>query len=154
MPTFGATSLAQLKKAHPLIQQILTEAIKVIDFKILDSTRGRAAQTKAFRTGHSKAQFGQSAHNYVPSIAVDLFPAPYDWDNTASFKRLYDVIGRYDKATGKGKGLALQLKIPLRCGFDWNMDDDATKTDQWDGGHYELHPWRDFAKNAKLFEDT
>lgn len=153
MPVFGKASKAALKKAHPDIQRLLTEAIKVIDFKVLDATRGRAAQTRAYRSGHSKALFGESPHNYVPSLACDLFPAPYDWENTAAFRKLYAVIGRYDPKTGKGKGLALKMKIPLRCGLDWNMDDEKTTSDDWDGGHYELHKWRDFAKHSKLIED-
>lgn len=153
MPVFGKASKTALKKAHPDIQRLLNAAIKVIDFKILDATRGRAAQTKAFKQGFSKAPFGQSAHNYVPSVAVDLFPAPYDWDDRAAFRKLYSVIGRYDPKTGKGKGLAKEMKIPFRSGIDWNMDDDLTTSDAWDGGHYELHPWRDFAKHSKLYED-
>lgn len=153
MPVFGTVSKRNLAKAHPKLKLILNEAIKVIDFKVLDSTRGRALQTKAFLTGHSKARFGQSAHNFVPSIAVDLFPAPYDWNDVDAFRKLYDVIGSYNAETGQGKGLAKQLKIPIRCGIDWNMDGDKTKNDAWDGGHYELHPWREFAKTAKLVED-
>ena len=150
---FGKASKLSRAKLHPLLRSIFDEAIKVVDFKILDATRGRALQTKAYLQGKSKAKFGQSAHNYVPAVAADLFPAPYDWDNFEAFWKLYDVIGRYNPATGEGKGLALQMKIPLRCGIDWNMDDGKTMEDAWDGGHYELHPWRDFAKKSKLYED-
>lgn len=153
MPVFGTASKAALKKCHPLIQKLLNEAIKEVDFKVLDATRGKALQTKAYLMGNSKAKFGESAHNYVPSASVDLFPAPYDWNNAASFRKLYDVIGRYDPKTGKGKGLALKMKIPLRCGLDWNMDDDKTTSDSWDGGHYELHPWRSFVDKTKLVKD-
>jgi peptidoglycan L-alanyl-D-glutamate endopeptidase CwlK len=146
MPSFGAQSKAALAALHPDMQRILVEAIKVIDFRILDAIRGRDAQERAFAKGNSKAHFGQSAHNYEPAVACDLFPAPYDWNDRKAFRALYDVIGRYDPKTGKGKGLALKMKIPLRCGIDWNMDDDVTTSDAWDGGHYELHPWRSFAK--------
>lgn len=150
---FGKASKASRAKLHPLLRSIVDEAIKVVDFKILDATRGRAAQTRAYLQGKSKAKFGQSAHNYVPAIAMDLFPAPYDWENYEAFQKLYDVIGFYDPKTGRGKGLALKMKIPLRCGLDWNMDEKRTQDDDWDGGHYELFPWREFAKKAKLYED-
>ncbi|ESZ60633.1 hypothetical protein NL532_23970 [Mesorhizobium sp. C120A] len=152
MPSFSSASAASVAKAHPKMQAILNEAIKRIDFRVLDSTRGRAAQTKAFLTGHSKAKFGQSAHNYAPSIAVDLFPAPYDWKNRAAFVALYNTIGFYDPATNKGKGIALEMKIGVRCGLDWHMDG-VNPGDDWDGGHYELHPWRDWAKQSHLVED-
>ncbi len=152
MPTFSPASAASVAKAHPRMQAILNEAIKHVDFRVLDSTRGRAAQTKAFLTGHSKARFGDSAHNYVPSIACDLFPAPYEWDNRAAFAHLYDVIGFFDPETGRGKGIALAMKTGLRCGLDWHMDG-VGPGDDWDGGHYELHQWRTWARQSHLVED-
>lgn len=48
MPVFGKASKAALKKAHPDLQRLLNAAIKVVDFKVLDATRGRSAQTKAY----------------------------------------------------------------------------------------------------------
>lgn len=143
MPIFGSASKASREKLHPKLKEIVDEAIKEIDFKILDSTRGRAAQTKAFQQGNSKAKFGQSAHNYLPAIAADLFPAPYDWNNRDSFKKLSVVIMRIAKEKG----------ITLRWGGDWNMDGDKTTSDAWDMPHYELHPWREWAKQSKLYED-
>lgn len=140
---FSKASKSSRAKLHPLLRSIVDEAIKEIDFKILDATRGRAAQTRAFLQGTSKAKFGQSAHNYVPAIAMDLFPAPYDWNNTASFLRLHKVISR----------IAKEKSIPLRWGGDWNMDGDKTIQDNWDKPHYELHPWRTFAAKSKLYED-
>lgn len=141
MPVFGKQSLANLAKCHPKIQAILREAIKEIDFKVLDSTRGRNAQERAFNAGNSKARFGQSAHNYMPAIAVDLFPAPYDWNNKQAFIDLYHVMMRIAKAQG----------VPLRSGLDWNMD--GNFKDGWDAPHYELHPWREWSKKSKLYED-
>jgi len=143
MPKFSATSNAAKKKLLPELQIILDEAIKEIDFKILDATRGRMAQEKAVAQGHSKVHFGNSAHNYVPAVAVDLFPAPYDWNNTQSFIKLHEVINR----------IAISKGIKLRWGGDWNMDGSKTTTDNWDKPHYELHPWRDWAaKRSKLYE--
>jgi peptidoglycan L-alanyl-D-glutamate endopeptidase CwlK len=152
MPSFGAASKLEFNKAHPKLRQILSAAIEKVDFKILQATRGRAQQERAFLTGHSKAHFGQSAHNYVPSIAVDLLPAPYDWNDRPAFVNLYKIIGFYDPATHRGVGLAKELMIPLRCGLDWHMDG-VNPGDDWDGGHYELHPWRDWAKKVHLVED-
>jgi peptidoglycan L-alanyl-D-glutamate endopeptidase CwlK len=139
--TFSSASKASRVKLHPKLRELVDEAIKEIDFKILDATRGRAAQEKAFRRGHSKVHFGNSAHNYVPAIAMDLFPAPYDWDNRQAFINLSKVILRIAKKRG----------IPIRWGGDWNMD--GNLSDGWDMPHYELHPWKDWAKKSKLYED-
>lgn len=140
MPAFAAASRAALAKCHPKLKVIAEEAIKEIDFRVLDATRGRDAQNRAFAAGRSKARFGKSAHNYVPAIAFDLFPAPYDWNNRQSFISLSKVIMR----------IAKEHDIPLRWGGDWNMD--GSTSDGWDMPHFELHPWRDWAKNSKLYE--
>jgi peptidoglycan L-alanyl-D-glutamate endopeptidase CwlK len=140
MPSFGSKSKAALAKCHPLLQDIANQAIKKFDFMVLDATRGRVDQERAFAGGRSKARFGQSAHNYVPAIAFDLFPAPYDWNNRQSFIDLYRVIMRIAREKG----------IPLRSGLDWNMD--GNFSDGWDAPHYELNPWREWAKKSKLFE--
>ncbi|KRA63139.1 MULTISPECIES: M15 family metallopeptidase [Rhizobium/Agrobacterium group] len=142
MPVFGAASMKNLEKCHASLKLIATEAIKEIDFRVLDSTRGRDAQNRAFQTGKSKAKFGQSAHNYVPAIAFDLFPFPYDWNDRKAFTKLATIIMRIAKEKG----------IPLRWGGDWNMDGDKTTSDAWDMPHFELHPWRDWAKKSQLFE--
>lgn len=141
MPSFGKASLAARAKLHNHLKLIVDLAIKEIDFKILDATRGRLAQEKAYKLGHSKAKFGQSAHNYVPAIAVDLFPAPYDWDNREAFIKLSKVILR----------IAKEHSIPIRWGGDWNMD--GNLSDGWDMPHFELHPWRQWAKESKLYEE-
>jgi len=141
MPNFGDASKASRAKLHPKLQELVDAAIKEIDFKILDATRGRAAQEKAFAQGNSKAKFGQSAHNYVPAIAADLFPAPYDWNNRQAFINLSKVVLRIAKEKG----------IPIRWGGDWNGD--GNLSDGWDMPHYELTPWRDWAKQSKLYED-
>ena len=98
MPSFGKASLASRAQLHPKLQAIVDEAIKHTDFKFLDATRGRAAQELAFKLGRTKAHFGQSAHNFVPAIAMDLFPAPYDWDNTQAFINLWKIIMPIAKA--------------------------------------------------------
>lgn len=143
MPSFGKASLASRAQLHPKLQEIVDEAIKTVDFKILDATRGRAAQELAFKKGNTKVHFGQSAHNYVPAIAMDLFPAPYDWDNTAAFIALWKVIMTIAKAKG----------IPLRWGGDWEGDGKVNTSGLVDLPHYELNPWREWAKSSHLVED-
>ena len=143
MPSFGKASLASRAQLHPKLQAIVDEAIKHTDFKFLDATRGRAAQELAFKLGRTKAHFGQSAHNFVPAIAMDLFPAPYDWDNTQAFINLWKIIMPIAKAQG----------TPLRWGGDWDMNGQVNTSGLVDLPHYELNPWRDWAKKSHLVED-
>lgn len=135
MPVFGKASLDSRSHLHPKLQELFDAAIKVVDFRILDARRGRVAQELAFKEGHSTVHFGDSAHNWDPAIAADLFPAPYKWNDTQSFLHLSAVI----------LPIAKKLSIPIRWGGDFNMDGNKTKSDSWDPGHYELHPWRDWA---------
>lgn len=143
MSSFGQASLTSRAQLHPKLQAIVDEAIKETDFKILDATRGKAAQELAFKLGRSKAHFGQSAHNWVPAIAMDLFPAPYSWDDNQAFIDLSKVILRIAKEQG----------TPLRWGGDWDMDGKVNTTGLVDLPHYELNPWRDWAKSSHLVQD-
>lgn len=140
MPAFSQKSKDLVSKLMPELQIILNEAIKEYDFTVMDSTRGRAAQELAFKKGNSKAHFGQSAHNYQPAVAVDIAPYPVDFNNVQRFKDMAAVVLRIAKEKG----------IPLRWGGDWNMD--GSTADGWDFPHFELHPWRDWAKKSKLYE--
>lgn len=142
MADFGAQSMRARAQLHPMLRDLVDAAIQKMDFKILDAMRGRAAQERAFREGHSKVHFGNSAHNYNPAIAMDLFPTPFDWDNREAFIKLQLEIIR---------PLAKKMNIPIRQGIDWNGDGNIN--DGWDMPHVELHPWREWAKKSKLFED-
>lgn len=139
---FDAASEKSLSKTMPELAKVIRLAREEVEFRVLDSTRGEKAQEKAFREGKSKAHFGQSAHNYEPAIAVDLFPAPYSWNDLPAFDNLSKVVLR----------IAKEQKVPIRWGGDWNQDGDKTRNDGWDKPHYELTPWRTWSKKSKLFK--
>jgi len=143
MAKFDKGSVARLSKAHPLLQRLFNEVVKKMPIMILDSQRGRAAQELAFKKGHTKVHFGKSAHNWSPALALDVVPLPLDWKNTKPFIFLGKMIVL---------PLAKEMKIPIRWGADWNMNDDLSDESFVDMPHYELHPWRSFAARAKLFE--
>jgi peptidoglycan L-alanyl-D-glutamate endopeptidase CwlK len=138
-----ANSAARLAKAHHLLQTLFQEVASHADIVILDSQRGRAAQELAFRAGHSKVHFGQSAHNWAPAIALDVCPKPIDWKDHQPFVDLGQKIVL---------PLAKTLNIPIRWGGDWNRNGLLTDERFVDLPHYELHPWRTWAKESKLFE--
>lgn len=142
MSGFDKGSAERLSRAHPLLQKLMHEAIKQAPFMILDSQRGRAAQELAFRQGRTKAHFGNSAHNWSPSIALDVAPLPVNWKNVKPFAVLQMHIIR---------PLATTMRIPIRHGCDWNMNGILTDESFIDYPHLELHPWRVWAKKSKLF---
>ena len=143
MPTLDKASAQRLAKAHPLLRKLFTEVAKRADIVILESQRGRAAQELAYRTKRSKARFGQSAHNWTPAIALDVCPKPIDWKNTKALVKLAKEIVL---------PLAKELNIPLRWGGVWDMDGRTEDEKFVDMPDYKLSPWRNFAKDAALFE--
>lgn len=132
----NARSVKALENAHPLLQKLMNAAAadaKVPPFQILESRRGEADQEKAFAAGNSKAHFGQSPHNWTPSIALDITPLPLDWNNLVAFKALGKAV----------KAKAVELGVPVSWGGDWRSFKDYP--------HFELTPWRDYAKKSKLY---
>ena len=142
MNALNKVSLARLMTAHPLLQKLFHEVVKEAPILIMQSQRGRHDQEKAFAQHHSKVHFGQSAHNWSPAIALDVAPLPLDWSNSKAFLALgRDVV----------MPLAKSLDIPIRWGADWNMNGNYSDQSFVDMPHYELNPWRDFAKHCKPY---
>ncbi len=132
MPKFSVASKRNLAEAHPLLQKLFNVVILEADCTVLDGQRGKDEQEKAYVSGHSKAHFGQSPHNYIPAIALDVVPYPLDWNDIPSFIALSKIV----------KAKAKELNIPISYGGDWKSIRDYP--------HYELDPWRDWAKKSKL----
>lgn len=139
---FDLGSAARLANAHPMLQTLMAEAKKEAGFTILDSQRGRAAQELAFKQHRTKVHYGNSAHNWTPAVALDVAPLPIDWNDLQPFIHLSKII----------LPIAKRLKIPIRWGGDWDMDGKSTDEKFVDMPHYELHPWRDFAKYSRPYE--
>lgn len=104
MPRFSPKSEALLLTCHPDIVRVCRELIKQMDVSVLCGRRTREEQDKAFREGNSNCKYPQSAHNRVPSHAVDLAPYPIDWNNLERFKEMwlrFDAIARVLKDRGE-----------------------------------------------------
>ena len=124
MPSFGPKSQAILAQSHPDIQRVMNAAIKDFDFSVMCGTRSKEDQEKAFNECHSKAHFGQSAHNFTPSRAVDIAPHPLNWEDLNAFHNMADVVLKHAKA----------LKVDLTWGGGWHFKDMP---------HFELTNWKD-----------
>lgn len=120
MAIFSPASLKRLQTCHPLLQDLFNEVIKHHDCSIISGYRGREEQEEAFNNGNSKAHYGQSNHNFSPSLAVDVMPYPINWD---------DIKGIH-KFAGFVLGVAAEKNIPVRWG--------GTFKNFFDGPHYEL----------------
>ena len=134
MYKFGSKSKAKLKRLHPLLRELLEEAILVIDFTILETVRGKAKQNQYFASGKSKLPWPKGKHNLDPdrnpkfAIAVDIAPWPIDWKDLRRFYYLQGII----------RGIAQMRGIKIRFGGDWSMDGEINDQTFNDTPHVEL----------------
>ena len=128
MYKFGTRSMKNLSEAHPDLQKLFHEVIKVYDCTVIEGHRPKDEQDRAYHAGKSKLKFPKSKHNQTPSLAVDVCPYPIDW---ADSKRFYYFAGIV-------KGIASQLNIPVRLGADWDGDNSFKDQSFNDLPHFEL----------------
>lgn len=131
MPQFSANSKKRLAGCHPDLQRLFETVIKNYDCTIICGRRTPAEQARLYEIGRTKVRV--SKHNSLPSMAVDVAPwhqqKPHiRWDDLHSF---YHFVG-YVLAT------ADQMGIKIRCGADWDGDNDIHDQRFHDLPHFEL----------------
>lgn len=130
MPKFSDDSIAQLATCDYRIQEVLNEAIKVVDFTILEGHRSFDRQRQLYESGSSLSKPGRGKHETFPSLAVDIAPYPIDFTYLPQYYYLAGVI----------LTIASRLGIKMRFGGDWDMDGHMKPKGAClsDLGHFEL----------------
>lgn len=128
MPKFSDKSKYRLSTCHHKLQELFEEVIKYYDCSVIEGYRDNIRQDELYRTGQSHLKGGESKHNHSPSLAIDVVPYPIDWQD---FNRFYHF-------TGFVKGVASQLGINIRCGADWDGDNEFKDQKFHDMPHFEL----------------
>ena len=128
MPKYSNRSKEKLASCHADLQKLFNEVIKNYDCTIIEGFRSNEYQEELYCQGKSKLKAGKSKHNQNPSLAIDVAPYPINWNNRIGF---YHFVG-YVKAT------ADQLNIKIRCGADWDNDNDLHDQTFFDLPHFEL----------------
>lgn len=128
MPKFSWASETQLATIDPRLEKVLREAIKYVDFRVLEGHRDKASQDKAYREGKSQVKYPFGKHNSLPSKAVDFAPWPIDWNDTERFVLMAGFI----------MGIAASMGVKLRYGGDWDSDWKLKEERFRDYGHLEL----------------
>jgi len=125
---FGKRSRQNLDEAHPYLQEIFNEVIKIIDCAVIEGHRDREEQNKLYDIGQSKLRWPRSKHNTSPSLAVDVIPYPVDWNDWDRFYFLAGIV----------KGVAFKLGYKIRWGGDWDSDNHFDDQSFHDLPHFEL----------------
>lgn len=130
MPELSEKSNDLLDTCHQDLQDICREAIKYIDYTVINGHRNEQQQNEDFANHLSQKQWPDGKHNKLPSDAVDLAPFPIDWNNLPRFYLLAGII----------IGIAAMKGIKIRWGGCWNAIDgnfDIKHNKFNDLGHFE-----------------
>lgn len=142
MARFSSTSLSRLNQAHPDLQVIAHEAIKLIDFTVVTTHRSVSEQQRLYAQGRTQpgpivtkvdGVRRKSKHNYNPARAMDLCPwkpgVGLDWNDRESFSVMGGIL----------LGIAHEKGIRVRWGGNWDADEYfRERGDNWDLPHLEL----------------
>lgn len=126
--TYGKVSAERLATCHPDLQRLFNSLIEDYDVTILCGHRTEAEQNAAFASGASKLKWPNGKHNSLPSRAVDATLHPVQWNDN----------GRHYMFIGIVKERARQLGISIRCGGDWDGDNETRDQTFNDLVHFEL----------------
>lgn len=134
MPKFGTRSKELRQYLCNDLRLLVDEVIKHYDFSIVETFRDKVDQEKAFMFGRSKAHFGQSAHNYHPSFALDVTPYPVPLKQVKGVIVWDDDSPEWDKMINVFKAKADELGIKITCGIDFKSLTDKP--------HIEIADWK------------
>lgn len=118
MPNLSDKSIAFLNTCDERLRRVVYEAIKLMNFAVIEGHRNQEEQHADFLKGASKLDWPDSPHNDTPSRAVHLVPYPLDWDD---WKKFY-YLGGLIVAVGD------RLGIKVRWGGDWKGDQSMNET--------------------------
>ncbi len=134
MNAFGAKSSFELRSAHPDLQRVAYQVLKIKDHSILQGHRAMAAQNAAYFSNpqRSKLRWPDGKHNGVPSMAIDVqtYPRPRGDDEYLREEQYY-LLGLY-------VGIGSQMGITLRTGADWDRDGEISNNGWDDLFHVEI----------------
>jgi len=129
MPKFGTKSKNNLANCHKDLQVILNEAIKYIDFSVIEGARTAKRQRILFlehRTtldGVEKLSNHQiEKHDDGTSWAVDVAPYPQDWSNKVKAKERFVFLAGFIKAVAEILYFSGKIQHRIRQGVDWDGD--------------------------------
>lgn len=138
MPTFGKKSKELRQYLCKDLKRLVDEVIKEYDFSIVETVRDRTAQENAFELKASRAHYGESAHNYHPAFACDVYPYPVPRRQDKGLIVIDDNSPAWDKMINTFKAKAALLGINITCGIDFKTFRDAP--------HIELADWKERVK--------
>ncbi|MCK5611781.1 M15 family peptidase [Candidatus Pacearchaeota archaeon] len=132
MPRFGRRSKINLNSCHPDLQRLFREVVKKYDCSVLDGhrTEGEHEEMRLAIPPVTEVMWEDSKHHYIPSLAADVAPW-IDGDVCFEPRQCYHFAGYVLR-------VAHELGIKIRCGADWDLDNNINDQTFRDIIHFEL----------------
>jgi len=143
MPRFGAKSKRQLATCHVDLRTILNEAIKHVDFSVVEGVRSPERQQQLFAEGRTTLDGVTKFSRHQPNIdglseAVDVAPYPIDYSDREKSKQRFVFLAGYLKAVADRLLDEGDISFTLRQGVDWDGDGNFADQKFDDLPHNEL----------------
>lgn len=124
MPVFSVRSEERLVQCDPSLIKVMRRAILEYDFIVACGYRGEAEQNSAYASGLSGVRWPMSKHNKKPSVAIDVYPYPYE-PNAKDYGQRQALMATHILA------IASRLHVPMVWGGHWKRP--------YDPAHFELY---------------
>tara|TARA_R110000787_G_scaffold1151_2_gene4115 strand:+ start:2764 stop:3183 length:420 start_codon:yes stop_codon:yes gene_type:complete len=138
MPQFGQQSVRNLYECEQPLIDLFEEVVKHYDCSIIEGIRSQEEQDKLYHAGKSKLKWPHGKHNVTDSqpmsLAVDVIPYPGVLDGVS----IWEDLNRFYHFIGFVRGVAAVMGIPIRCGADWDGDNNLRDQTFHDLPHIEL----------------
>ena len=134
--SFGERSQKNLDTCHEHLIMVANEAIRFVDFSVIEGNRSIERQHELFLDGKSEIDGIEKMgmHNHNPSLAFDLLPYPASLHGINVWADTF----RFTLFAGYILGIGQSLGIDLRWGGDWNSDWSCADQNFNDLPHFEL----------------
>ena len=134
MAYFSVTSKKHLAGCVQPLQDLFYEVIKEFDCTIVTGRRGKEEQNLAWENNFSQLKWPNSKHNFEdPELSQAVDAVPF----IASIKKPSYSLRRCYYFAGYVKAIAERMGIEIRCGADWDGDDDPEDQEFHDPTHFE-----------------
>lgn len=153
MPEFSSHSKRELATCHPHLRRVAEEAIRYVDYRVLEGYRSEQAQNRAYRTGRSTLQYPGSKHNRTATEAdvrqgfAGQAGEPLSWAVDVAIYHYDDphirwgLRGEFYMLGGLFRGIGAMI-LPsgwgIRLGADWDSDGYTSDQSFHDLPHVEL----------------
>ena len=134
--SYSFTSKTKLETCHPDLQTLFFYVSLNYENTIVCGHRGEQEQNEAFASGASQLKYPNSKHNSFPSNAVDA--VPYEINHLDWGKLQSSFFAGYVKGIAEILFRMSIISHKIRCGLDWDNDNDVDDTKFWDACHFEL----------------